>query len=75
MTMEMITLKAKARQATGTRAARALRATGRMPAVIYGHGEPPESVSLTLYDVEVALAHGARTSEKRRFECLPGPSC
>jgi large subunit ribosomal protein L25 len=38
-----------------------MRAAGRLPAVIYGHGEPPESVSLTHHEVEVALAHGART--------------
>jgi len=33
---------------------------GRVPAVIYGHKEPPESLSLALHDVELALAHGAR---------------
>ncbi len=59
--MEMITLKAEGRAASGTRVARALRTIGRVPAIMYGHGEPPESVSLVLRDVEVALAHGART--------------
>ncbi len=59
--MEMMTLKGARRKAIGTRAARALRATGQVPAVIYGHGEPPEAVSLALHDVELALAHGART--------------
>jgi len=38
-----------------------MRATGRLPAIIYGHGEAPESVSLAHHEVEVALAHGART--------------
>ena len=38
-----------------------MRAAGRLPAVIYGHGEAPESVSLAHHEVEVALAHGART--------------
>jgi len=38
-----------------------MRAGGRLPAVIYGHGEAPESVSLAHHEVEVALAHGART--------------
>ena len=61
--METIKLKGEARTALGTRAARALRATGRVPAVIYGHGEPPEALSLTLHDVETALAHGARIFE------------
>ena len=32
-----------------------------MPAIIYGHGEAPESASFSIHDVEVALAHGART--------------
>lgn len=59
--METLTLKAESRTALGTRAARLLRAGGRLPAVIYGHGEPPETVSLARHDVEVALAHGART--------------
>ena len=41
--------------------ARAHRAAGKLPGVIYGHGEPPEAVSLECHEVEVALAHGART--------------
>jgi len=40
-----------------------MRAAGRLPAVIYGHGEAPESVSLAHHEVEVALAHGARTMQ------------
>lgn len=59
--MEIKTLQAEPRSDSGTRAARKLRAGGKIPAIIYGHGEPPQSVSLTFHDVEVALAHGART--------------
>jgi len=59
--MEAMTIKAEPRTTSGTRTSRALRATGRLPAVIYGHGEAPESVSLGHHEVEVALAHGART--------------
>jgi large subunit ribosomal protein L25 len=58
--METITLKGEPRTAVGTRVSRALRATGRLPAIIYGHGETPETLSLDLHDVVVALAHGAR---------------
>lgn len=58
--MEMITLKGEPRTAVGTRVSRALRAKGRLPAIIYGHGETPETLSLDLHDVVVALAHGAR---------------
>ncbi len=59
--MENLTLKAETRTATGTRAVRKLRETGQLPAVIYGHGEPPVSISLSQHDVELALTHGART--------------
>lgn len=72
--METITLKGEPRTAVGTRAARALRETGRVPAVIYGHGEPPEAVSLALHDVETALAHGARMFQlklgRKAKQCL-----
>ena len=61
--METVTLKAEPRSEVGTRMVRKLRETGRLPAVIYGHGEPPEIISLARHDVEVALAHGARTLE------------
>lgn len=61
--MERMTVKAEPREPSGTRAARVLRATGRLPVVIYGHREAPETVSLSRHDVEVALAHGARTLE------------
>ncbi len=59
--METITLNGEPRTAVGTRVSRALRATGRLPVIIYGHGETPETLSLDLHDVVVALAHGART--------------
>jgi large subunit ribosomal protein L25 len=61
--METMTLKAEPRTALGTRAVRALRATGWLPAIIYGHGEAPEPISLPSHDVEVALAHGVRIVE------------
>ena len=59
--MEMTALKAELRKAVGTHAARAARAAGVLPAIMYGHGETPEAVSLAFHEVEVALAHGART--------------
>lgn len=58
--MEITTLKSLPRESVGTRSARALRADGRLPAIIYGHGETPESVSLVHRDVVDALARGAR---------------
>lgn len=58
--MEGTTLKSERRSAMGTRASRALRMTGQLPVIIYGHGEPPEAVSLSRHEVEVAIAQGAR---------------
>jgi len=37
-----------------------LREDGHLPGIIYGHKEPPEAVTFSLHDVEVALGHGAR---------------
>lgn len=58
--MEIATLKGEPRTGTGTRLTRKLRAMDRLPAIIYGHGEPPESISFSQHDVEVALGHGVR---------------
>lgn len=58
--MEMVTISGESRTQRGTRASRALRETGRIPGIIYGHGEAPEAVSLLLHDVELALSHHAR---------------
>ena len=58
---ELITLKTEPRAKLGTRASQALREAGRLPAVVYGHNEPVEAMSLERHEVEVALAHGVRT--------------
>lgn len=44
--MPQTTLTASPRTATGKGAARTLRREGRVPAVIYGHGRPAESLSV-----------------------------
>ena len=46
MPKEMHQLQAQPRERVGTRYARRLRETGRLPAVVYGHGEGSASVSL-----------------------------
>lgn len=56
-------LKGERRDGVGTRLSRALRAQGRVPAVVYGHGETPETLSLDLHQVVLGLSHGARTFE------------
>lgn len=58
--MEILTLKAERREALGTKFSRRLRTTGRLPGVIYGHGETPESFSVLAHDLELGLHRGAR---------------
>jgi len=59
--MEIPTLKAEKRVGTGTRRSRLVRSGGRLPAVVYGHGEAPENFTIDSHDTVVALKHGART--------------
>lgn len=59
--MNIEKIKAEQRNDLGKKKVRALRSKGRLPAVIYGHGEDPESISLNFHEVELALMHGART--------------
>jgi len=61
--MKTVQLKGESRPTSGTRGARAIRKTGKLPVVIYGHGEAPEAIALVQHDVEIALKHGARTLE------------
>jgi large subunit ribosomal protein L25 len=52
---QAITLTAERRTTKGTGAARKLRAQGRVPAVVYGHGRAPESLSILQAEIEKAL--------------------
>ena len=49
-------LTALANRATGSSASRRLRAEGRMPGVLYGHGMSPISLSVERRDLRVALS-------------------
>jgi len=55
--MEIATIQGETRQPGGRHANERLRRRGLVPAVIYGHGQPPEYVSLSRHDTELALAH------------------
>ena len=55
---ESVVLEAQARKGQGSRAARRLRKEGKVPAVLYGHGEGTVSVELAADAVE--LFHRAR---------------
>jgi large subunit ribosomal protein L25 len=61
--METVRIRAQSRPRIGTRFARALRKSGNLPAILYGHGLDPVAMSLPLHDLQVALDHGARTLE------------
>lgn len=45
------TLKAEVREGTGTGAARKLRAAGQVPAILYGHGMDPLTISVSASDL------------------------
>jgi large subunit ribosomal protein L25 len=59
----MAITKATWRSETGSRKARRLREQGDIPGVIYGHGEPTRSITISEHDVELALQHGERVLE------------
>lgn len=57
---ESITLKAEIRDRVGSRQSAVLRKAGKLPAVIYGHGQTPISISLDLHEFVEGLHHGHR---------------
>jgi len=59
--MEAKTVKAEPRTELGTRPARRIRESGKLPAIIYGHGGAPEAITLEQHEIELSLARGART--------------
>ncbi|MCG8409453.1 MAG: 50S ribosomal protein L25 [Phycisphaerales bacterium] len=56
--MEIPTLNVEPRKAAGSRAAARLRRSGKLPAVLYGHGREPASITLDYHDVEQHMQHG-----------------
>ena len=50
------TLSAEVGRATGSSASRRLRATDRIPGVLYGHGMQPVSLSVARRDLRIALS-------------------
>ncbi len=53
--MSTASLSASARTDTGTGVARKLRQSGKVPAVIYGHGRQPQSLSIVTRDIDKLL--------------------
>jgi large subunit ribosomal protein L25 len=50
----------KLRTETGTRHMRRLRNAGTVPAVLYGHGQPPVNLAIGDSEVKAMVRHGAR---------------
>ena len=48
-----VTLKAQSRQDTGKNVTRKMRAAGRIPAVVYGHGEETRMLSVDAHEVDI----------------------
>lgn len=59
--MSEVRIAAEPRAEFGKGAARRTRRAGRVPAVLYGHGQPPRHVSLPGHDLMLALKGGANT--------------
>jgi large subunit ribosomal protein L25 len=57
------TLNVKARESGGSREARRLRKAGRIPAVLYGHGEATRPLLLTADEIASVVRHGGRVVE------------
>jgi large subunit ribosomal protein L25 len=61
MATKTLRLKVERRPGNGTGAARAVRAAGKIPLVLYGHGSAPESLAAERRAFEDMLAQGGRT--------------
>ncbi len=55
--MEIATIQGETRKREGHHGNDRLRQRGLVPGVIYGHGQAPEMVALSLHDTELALEH------------------
>jgi len=67
-------LKAVSRTDLGKNAARRLRAAGRIPAVVYGHGEEPRPVSVDARELDRLFSRIAVESTLIQFELDGRPS-
>lgn len=56
--MSEVRIAAEARTEFGKGAARRTRRAGKIPAVLYGHGQDPQHVSLPAHEFATALRHG-----------------
>jgi large subunit ribosomal protein L25 len=66
--MAEITLIAEGGRTTGTRSSGRLRSSGRIPAVVYGHGSAPLSVSVDARELRHALSTDAGLNQLLNLE-------
>jgi large subunit ribosomal protein L25 len=66
--MAEYTLIAKGGRTTGSRPSGRLRTTGRVPAVVYGHGSAPLSISVDGRELRHALSTGAGLNQLLNLE-------
>src|SRR6476620_1254703 len=55
-------LSANAREGSGKGSSRKLRSSGSVPAIVYGHGREPQSVTINTRELEKLLDHIAAES-------------
>jgi len=65
MSTNVPVIEAEPRDRVGTRYSKRLRQAGRLPAVIYGHGTQPTSVSVDAKSIISAVKHGTHVIELR----------
>lgn len=66
--MSEVTLTAEAGRTTGTRPSRRLRAEGRVPGIVYGSGQPAETITFRRTDLRHALNTDAGRNALVRLE-------
>ena len=57
-----VTLSIETRERTGTTSAHSLRAQGKVPGVLYGHGTAPAHIAVDAHAFENLLHHGGRNA-------------
>lgn len=63
--MEIATIQGETRKPEGRHANDRLRRSGMVPAIVYGHGQPPAMVALSRHDTTSALQHQNRVIKLR----------
>ena len=75
MSAQTPTLQATIRDRKGTRYARRLRAEGRLPAVIYGQGNDPKSITLDHIETVRHLQSGSHVFEINFEDSTAAETC